>query len=208
MCQEVRMKIVAVERLIDAGKFSTTKKWKAIEHHITQAIMAVQWPPGSGSFTLFDERGKERGKGNGVKPIKQACVQYLKSLGWGLETKLDVATVKNPGRVDATLSLGDRLFAFEWETGNISSSHRAMNKMALGILKKILVGGVLVVPTRIMYEYLTDRVGNFAELEPYFPLWRSLKVHEGLLAIIAIEHDRVSRDVPRIPKGTEGRALQ
>ena len=74
--------------------------------------------------------------------------------------------------------------------------------------KKILVGGVLVVPTRIMYEYLTDRVGNFAELEPYFPLWRSLKVDEGLLAIIAIEHDRVSRDVPRIPKGTEGRALQ
>jgi hypothetical protein len=59
-----------------------------------------------------------------------------------------------------------------------------------------------------MYRYLTDRVGNFAELEPYFALWRSLPVTEGLLLVIAVEHDAVSRTVPRIPKGTDGRALQ
>jgi hypothetical protein len=59
-----------------------------------------------------------------------------------------------------------------------------------------------------MYKYLTDRVGNFPELEPYFPLWQALKVEEGLLTIIAIEHDAVSQSVPRIPKGTDGRALQ
>ena len=63
-------------------------------------------------------------------------------------------------------------------------------------------------PTRKMYRYLTDRVGNFQELEPYFPLWRALKVKEGLLGIIAVEHDAVSLDVPRIEKGTDGRALQ
>jgi len=29
-----------------------------------------------------------------------------------------------------------------------------------------------------MYKYLTDRVGNLLELEPYFPLWRSLNATE------------------------------
>jgi len=202
------MKIIRVERLINAGGFSQTETWKAIEKHIKQAIEAIEWPPGSGSFTLFDQPGKARGEGSGVKPIKDACMAYLKSLGWTLETRVDIATLKQPGPMDATYPVGDRLFCVEWETGNISSSHRAVNKMALGILKKVLIGGVLILPTRAMYRYLTDRVGNFPELEPYFPLWRALKVEEGLLAVIAIEHDAVSRSVPRIPKGTDGRALQ
>jgi len=202
------MKIMQVERLIDVGGFSATEEWKAIERHIMQAIKAIQWPPGSGSFTLYDQPGKGRGKGNGVKPIKDAFMLHLKSLGWSLETKIPIATLKQPGKVDATYPVGSRLFCVEWETGNISSSHRSINKMALGILKKVLIGGVLIVPTRAMYKYLTDRVGNFAELEPYFPLWRALSVDEGFLAVIAIEHDAVSRSVPRIPKGTDGRALQ
>jgi hypothetical protein len=83
-----------------------------------------------------------------------------------------------------------------------------MNKMALGILKGILIGGALILPTRAMYKYLTDRIGNFSELEPYFPLWKAFKVEEGLLEVIAVEHDSVSRSVPRIPKGTNGRAIQ
>jgi len=202
------MKIIRVERLIDTGGFSQTEIWKAIEKHIKQAIEAIEWPPGSGSFTLFDQPGKARGEGSGVKPIKDACMAHLKSLGWTLETPVDIATLKQPGPMDATYPVGDRLFCAEWETGNISSSHRAVNKMALGILKKVLIGGVLILPTRAMYKYLTDRVGNFPELEPYFPLWQALKTEEGLLEVIAIEHDGVSQSVPRIPKGTDGRALQ
>ncbi len=202
------MKIVRVERLIDVGGFSATRDWKNLEKHITQAIKTIQWPPGSGSFTLYDQPGKARGEGSGVKPIKDACMLRLQSLGWRLETPLPVAVLKRPGQVDAAYQVGDRLFCLEWETGNISSSHRAINKMALGILKKILVGGALVVPTREMYWYLTDRVGNFPEIEPYFPMWRALSIDEGLLIVIAIEHDAVSKSVPRIPKGTDGRALQ
>jgi hypothetical protein len=175
------MKIVQIETLIDAGHFSRSDEWKMIEGHIVQAIKSVEWPPGSGSFTLYDESGKERGKGSGVKPIKEACM---------------------------TFPVRDRLFCVEWETGNISSSHRAINKMALGILKKILIGGALIVPTREMYNYLTDRVGNLRELQPYFPLWKAFHVDEGFLVVIAIEHDAVSKDVPRIKKGTDGRALQ
>jgi len=202
------MKIIKIETLIDAGPFTKTPEWITIQNHIEQSIKAVDWPTGSGSFTLYDESGKKRGQGSGVKPIKIAFMQKLAALGWNLETPLDIATVKRPGAMDATYRLKDQFFCVEWETGNISSSHRAINKMALGILKGILVGGILIVPTRVMYKYLTDRIGNLLELEPYFPLWRSLDVIEGFLAVMAIEHDAVSRDVPRIPKGTNGRALE
>jgi hypothetical protein len=109
--------------------------------------------------------------------------------------------------MDATYPVGDRLFCVEWETGNISSSHRALNKMSLGILEKVLIGGALIVPTRAMYKYLTDRVGNLQELEPYFLFWRAFNVDEGFLLVIGVEHDAVSLNVPRIPKGTDGRAL-
>jgi hypothetical protein len=201
------VKIVQTERLIDAGTFSQSGDWYEIEGHIDQAIKSIEWPPGSGSFTLRDESGKKRGQGSGVKPIKQACMEKLKSLGWQLETRVDIATVRRPGPMDATHKVKDRLFCVEWETGNISSSHRSVNKMALGIQKKVLIGGVLILPTREMYQYLTDRVGNFRELSPYFPLWKSLAVADGLLLVIAIEHDAVSDKVPRIKKGTDGRAL-
>jgi len=132
-------------------------------------------------------------------------MQKLALYGWDLETPVDIATLKRPGPLDATYKVGNKLFAVEWETGNISSSHRAMNKMALGILKGILIGGLLVLPTRELYQYLTDRIGNFRELAPYFPLWRSLKCKEGYLGVLAVEHDFASTDVPRIPKGTNGR---
>lgn len=201
------MKIVCIEKVIDAGQFSRSPQWGSVQRHITDAIKSIEWPPGSGSFTLHDQPGKKRGQGSGVKPIKEACMLKLQSLGWQLETPVDIATLKRPGPMDATYTIGDRLFCVEWETGNISSSHRALNKMALGLLNNVLIGGALIVPTREMYGYLTDRVGNFPEIEPYFPMWRALPVHEGLLVVIAIEHDAVSRKVPRIEKGTDGRAL-
>jgi hypothetical protein len=126
-----------------------------------------------------------------------------------LEHPLMIAARQRPGKIDAVKSLpNDRFFAVEWETGNISSSHRALNKMAVGLLDGILAGGILVLPSRNMYQYLTDRVGNFAEIEPYFAIWRNLQIHDGVLAVIEIEHDAISSDVPPIRKGTDGRALR
>lgn len=133
--------------------------------------------------------------------------QKLKLRGWDLETPIGIATRVRPEPLDCTKKVDDRVFAVEWETGNISSSHRAVNKLALGILNRVLIGGALVLPTRKMYQYLTDRVGNFEELEPYFPLWRSLQCDKGLLVIFAVEHDAVDQNIPRILKGTNGRAL-
>ncbi len=80
--------------------------------------------------------------------------------------------------------------------------------MAMALLSGFISGGVLVLPTRALYRYLTDRVGNLAEIEPYFPLWRSVPVKYGLLGILAVEHDETSLEVPRIAKGTDGRALR
>lgn len=97
-------------------------------------------------------------------------------------------------------------FVTEWETGNISSSHRSVNKMALAMLKKRLSGGVLVLPTRPLYRFLTDRIGNYEEIEPYFDLWRALPIESGFLLVIGVEHDKTSETVDRIPKGTDGRA--
>ena len=201
------MKLVSMEILIDKGPFSSSTDWQEIKTQISQAIKAVEWPPGSGSFAIHKQSGKKRGEGSGVKPIKEAFMAKLEDFGWNLETRVDIATVKTPGPIDATKPVGDKLFAVEWETGNISSSHRAVNKMAVGLLKKKLIGGILILPTRELYQYLTDRVGNFRELAPYFPMWRALNVDEGFLAIMGVEHDSVSTEVPRISKGTNGRAL-
>lgn len=203
------MKFIKMEVLIDKGDFSKSDDWKRIDGEIKKAIASIEWPKGSGSFTIHAQSGKKRGEGNGVKPIKDACMLKLQQFGWQLETALDIATLSRPGPMDATCYVKSKAkhFALEWETGNISSSHRAVNKMAVGLLKGLLIGGILILPTRDLYQYLTDRVGNFRELAPYFPMWKSLVVEEGFLAIIAVEHDHASTSVPRIGKGTDGRAL-
>jgi hypothetical protein len=69
------------------------------------------------------------------------------------------------------------------------------------------LGAVLVIPSRKLYPYLTDRVGSFEELEPYFDVWRAVLIEEGFLAIFSIEQDQVDSNVPKITKGTDGRAL-
>ncbi len=164
------MKIVRFERLIAAGAFARSARWRAIR--------------------------------------KRGLIRRLRSEGWLPERALDIATLNKPGHLDAVLLTNDGPIAMEWETGNISSSHRALNKMALGLLKGILAAGVLVVPSRKLYPYLTDRIGNYAELAPYLDLWKSIPCKSGVLEIVVIEHDATSTTVPRIPKGTSGRALQ
>ncbi len=200
------MKIVQVETLIDAGGISGTASWKRADRDIRAGIASIHWPPGSGKFTIRPESGKKSGEGNGVKPIKVDFIRSLEAAGWTAEAELDLATRVKPGPLDAALELGHATIAAEWETGNISSSHRAMNKMALGVIKGKITAGVLVVPSRALYPYLTDRIGNWDELEPYFDLWRGITCKQGLLQVISVEHDATSTTVARIPKGTDGRA--
>ena len=197
------MKIVQEVSLISRGNFEESQEWGVIKNEIRSAIDAIVWPVGASKFTI-----NPASHGNGVKPIKNACMAALQdSFGWQLETEIRFAT-RARGRVDATKILDNHLFAFEWETGNISSSHRAVNKLVLGILRGTFLGTALVLPSRKLYPYLTDRIGNYEELEPYFDVWRAVNIQEGFLAIFVIEHDALDWSVPTITKGTDGRALR
>lgn len=203
------MKIDRVVTLVSKGSFPEQKDWVASREQLHAAIRAVEHPAGTGKFAIYPESGKKRGQGNGVIPIKVGLMVQLEAMGWKLEQNIDIATLRKPGPIDAVLETPHGLFAVEWETGNISSSHRSVNKMALGIMKGVLIGGALILPTRKMAAFLTDRIGNFEELEPYFGLWKAVAGHveAGLLEIVAIEHDTIGYNVPRIPKATDGRAL-
>lgn len=196
------MKIVQEVSLISVGSFEESSDWSIIRTEIRDAISLIVHPPGTPSFTINPTK-----HGNGVKPIKEACMIALRDrFGWKLETSVNYAT-KSPGNVDATKIIDNYLFALEWETGNISSSHRAVNKMVLGLLRRVFLGAALVLPSRRLYPYLTDQIGNYEELEPYFDVWRAVRIEEGFLAIFVIEHDQIDSNIPTITKGTDGRAL-
>jgi|SaaInlStandDraft_2_1057019.scaffolds.fasta_scaffold83527_1 hypothetical protein len=196
------MKIIKKEFLCNTGNFSSSEGWITIQKDIENAIKKVTWPNKTKKFTIHPEL-----HGNGVKPIKYLFCNELKKKDWELEVPLPIISRIRPGPLDAVIKLkDDSLFAVEWETGNISSSHRALNKMALGVMKGILKGGILVLPTRNLYQYLTDRIGNYEEILPYFDLWKSIPIQNGILGIYAIEHDSESTSVEKIPKGTDGRA--
>ena len=198
------MKITRTEFLIKKGPFLLSSQFETALNEIYAAIEQVTWPEGSDKFTLYPQK-----KANGVVPIKKNFIRSLERNGWKSEHRMKIASMAKPGPVDSVKFLAnEKHFAVEWETGNISSSHRALNKMAVGLLDGILGAGVLILPSRSMYPYLTDRIGNFPELEPYFPVWKNLAIREGVLAIIEIEHDALSQDAPPIRKGTDGRALR
>jgi hypothetical protein len=202
------VKIVREEKLINCGAFAQSAEWAGAREKLHAAIKAVEWPPNTGKFTIYAESGKKRGEGNGVKPIKAGLMLDLQKLDWKLEQKVKFGGVRDPGKFDALLDTASGPVVLEWETGNISSSHRSLNKMALGIMRGKIAAGILIVPSTAFAQYLTDRIGNIRELEPYLELWQAVPCkHGGVLEIAVIEHDATSMDVPRITKMTDGRAL-
>lgn len=203
------MKIVEIHDVLSVGSFPQSEEWQAVCKHVEGAIYATDWPHGSGRFTIYPQSGKKRGEGNGVVPIKIPCIERLKQFKWITEKLPPIlGNVMRPGDLDALYKCTAGFIGFEWETGNISSSHRAINKLLLTMQVGGLIGGFLIVPSDELKRFLTDRIGNIGELRPYLPLWSSIPIKEGVLRIVVVEHDATSFDVPRIPKGTDGRALQ
>lgn len=211
------MKITEVITLIAQGNFVDSAEWLSVRKDIHAAIRLAEWPVGSGTFTIHPKV-----KGNGVVPIKALPMAQLKRRGWKLEHKWIITNESDlsselegksrkgsrAGNIDAAKELKEGLAVVEWETGNISSSHRAINKMALGLVHQKCVAGVLVVPRFKLSRYLTDRIGNIEELRPYFPMWRAVNVKRGVLELVVIEQDAESVDVPLIGKNTSGRAKE
>ena len=205
------MRIIEEIDLIDVDKCKSTSDMADAIEDIRSAIGALVWPSGADRFIIHPESGKKSGEGNGVRPIRDAFVLALEERGWESEAKFPVitdSTMADFGKMDASKYVDSKPFVAEWETGNISSSHRAMNKMSVGLIEGKLSAGVLVVPSKALARFLTDRIGNIWELRPYFPLWKSIAVRAGYMGIIVVEHDDESENVPRIKKGTDGRALR
>lgn len=212
------MQIIEAHDVVRAGRFPNSKTWRRATAEAETAIEKVDWPWGSGSFSLnpdpgIGKEGKPDRHPNGVKPINKPMIRHLKSCGWETEAlpKLPVGfhggDVLTTGDLDALLLERDRYVGFEWETGNVSSTHRAINKLLDGMTRGTLSGGILVLAMRATQRYLTDRVGNFEEIAPYFELWGRYPVPNGALRIYGVGHDKLDSSVPHIPKGKDGRAL-
>lgn len=195
------MKIVHVETILSCGPYAKSAHWAKTRAAIHEAAKKCAWPLNSNSFTIYPEV-----KGNGVVPIKKEFVAELKKREWTIEGKAKNQMGQTLGDFDAVIAGPKGFIVAEWETGNISSSHRSMNKLTMLVADQIIAAGVLVVPSRKLYLYLTDRIGNYRELEPYLKLWKSVPCKVGVLEIVVIEQDAESKDVPKIPKGTDGRA--
>lgn len=176
-----------------------SKEFRDILRDIDEAIASVVWNHKK-KFVINPTR-----RGNGVVPIKNNFVKHLTKRGWLSEHRMVFSSGMNPGPVDVVKKTSFGLFVVEWETGNISSSHRALNKIAIGILQKKIIGGVLILPDRSLANYLTDRVGNFEEIEPYFMMYSSI-IKRGIMGVYSVTYSAISKNVPLIPKGKDGNA--
>ncbi|MCB0747309.1 MAG: restriction endonuclease [Ignavibacteriae bacterium] len=194
------MKIIEENIFVNVGSFGDSKQFHEILNQIRVAISCVTWSS-TNEFIIRPER-----RGNGVVPIKENFIRHLVDNNWRSEVRMSMAEGMNPGKIDLVRATDFGKFAVEWETGNISSSHRAMNKIAVGIIQGALIGGILVLPVRNLSQYLTDRIGNYEEFTPYLPLYKNLIIRSGVIGIIAIEHDKESMDSQLIPKGKDGNA--
>jgi len=203
------VKLVAWHWLSDSQAAMADSQIAGATRDIAEAIAQIVWPPGSHNFTIYAEPGKNRGKGNGVRPIRDAFVAALEqNVAWQTEYAIVMNPAdRKPGPIDGVLQTPRGLIAVEWETGNVSSSHRSLNKLVYGLQTGSIYAAFLIAPSRAMYRYLTDRVGNVQELSGYFGYWRNCMGGRGHCAIVEVEHDATSLDVPRIKKGTDGRAL-
>lgn len=146
-------------------------------------------------------------KGNGVKPIKLGVTKYLVQEGWKAEHKMNLEGMRAKP-LDAFKDFKKYKVGFEWETGNISSSFRALMKLYKAILQNEIDLAIHVLPSRAFYNYLTDRVGNITEMNPYLEVYKRIELPKNTcILIIVVEHDAIDPKAKPIPKGKDGMSL-
>lgn len=229
------MKWVRTMVLFDQGDVISSSGWQKVHEDYIASIQEIKHPPGSNDLTIREKTQKPNGQWNrnGVLYLRNTFVQNMKNKGWNTEESVDLNRIRQPfsatlypdtssryeqpvsseyGGFDVVTTYEGIKIAVEWETGNVSSSHRSMNKLAISLEKGIIQVGVLIVPSRNLYQHLTDRVGNIEELSGYLALWESMKagVSRGLLAITVVEHDALTKDasIPYLAVGNDGRAVE
>jgi hypothetical protein len=222
--------------LFDRGGVAASEDWKSIHESYIRSIQSIDFPEGSGKLKLrrkFQLPNKQWLR-NGVKFLKNRFLDHLVNVqGWRAEVNFDLGKNRTPPELQlypgleahhepitsdfggfdfVTTAPNGTHVAIEWETGNISSSHRSMNKLAIALISGKIHAGVLIVPSRDLYEHLTDRIGNIGELSSYLSMWKDTEcgVARGLLAITVVEHDELTDDMnyPYLPVGNDGRAKE
>ena len=153
----------------------------------------------------FFEINNKEGHCNGVVPIKKGIYESLEDkYSWFREKPLDYLKneAKKGGPIDIYKQFGKNLqfcVGVEFETGNISSAHRSLNKLALGIVKSELDLAVVLLPVKKLADFLTDRVSNYEELEPYFVLFEQYP-----FIVLGFDVEKYSPSAPLLPKGNDG----
>lgn len=169
---------------------------------VVSSICSSAWPIGAKTFTVNNSTKNA----NGVVPIKELCYVMLEeTFNWFREKPLNVLKIekKKGGPIDVYKEFVEaeeiKRVGLEFETGNISSAHRSMNKLLLGLKRQEIDLAIILLPIFELSYFLTDRVSNYEELEPYF------EVTEGRPFIfIGFNAEFFDPSVPYIPKGTDG----
>lgn len=220
--------------LFDKGNVISSDDWRGLHESYLRAIASIDHPEGTGTLTLREKVKLPNGQWqrNGVGYLR---TRFLRSMteteGWRSEGDVDLSRDREQPPIKLYPSLADyrepitsdfggfdfmttatngTRIAIEWETGNISSSHRSMNKLAIALTNGIIEIGVLILPSRALYDHLTDRIGNIGELSGYLAMWEGLKavVARGLLVITVVEHDDLTTDptIEYLTAGLDGRS--
>lgn len=174
--------------LFDKGDVISSSDWKSVHESYIRSILSIDHPAGSGFLKLRRKVRLPNGQWsrNGVGYLRSRFLDHMKGAErWDTEGSVDLGRGRQQppirlypsleeyrepitsdfGGFDfVTTAPGGNKIAIEWETGNISSSHRSMNKLAIALGSGIVQVGVLIVPSRDLYEHLTDRIGNIGEL--------------------------------------------
>ena len=222
--------------LFDKGDILASEDWKTVHTSYVRAIDSIDHPSGTGTLTLREKvrMPNRQWQRNGVGYLRARFLSCMREVeNWQTESNVDLKRDRQqppillypslePYREPITSDFGGFDFmttaahgtriAIEWETGNISSSHRSMNKLAIALTNGLVEIGVLIVPSRKLYEHLTDRIGNIGELSGYLSMWEGLKsvVTKGLLAITIVEHDALTTNAsfPYLNVAGDGRAKE
>lgn len=223
--------------LFDQGDVISSPDWQTVHESYVRSIASIDHPRGSGTLKLRRKEklpGANQWRRNGVGYLRNNFLEHMKSAeGWQPEGGVDLGrdrvqppiklypsleSYREPITSDfggfdfTTTAPGGHRVAIEWETGNISSSHRSMNKLAIALGNGLVQAGVLILPSRDLYDHLTDRIGNIGELSGYLSMWEGLKstVARGLFAVTVVEHDVLTSDpdFPYLNMGNDGRAAE
>lgn len=147
--------------LFDKGDVISSTDWKDLHESYVRSIQSIDFPEGSGTLTLRKKMRDEEGstKRNGVGYLRTRFLRHLKTVeGWEAEGSVDLSRDREQPAIRLYPSMEDyrepitsdfggfdfvkakgngAQIAVEWETGNISSSHRSMNKLALALVSGI-----------------------------------------------------------------------